>query len=473
MQSWTEDHIVFRIAPGRSSGLLRVQTDGGVSNAVFLTVPADIPRVVREQRVRIESISPTTIGPGSVMRILGFGFGPRSVLAEIRFTGAGSDESTTVDGMSSWVVHWSNREIRLVVPPGIGEGPLEIAINGEALEDAAEGVLPDLPVSRGPIRTRAVLRRVRVAGLDPAIIEQGVYVTLPRVPVTTGQTSVQLLREEGERVGAVGDGAWLYRLRPASGSSEDPEEDPGILIQRTDYVERHALELRFPEDVPALESAVLRNDDFRTAFADLLGPVAGMSPEDPVISRIGEEILAGYRNPLAIARTIHEQVAARLVPAPQKEPGLKESVTGGRGSSRDYADLAALLARWAGIPARRQIGAYLDEAGRTRPHAWVEFFVPGFGWIPADPALSDGIYGERGDDEAESEVSFFGSLDDRRIALYTDGTPAARPDPGATLIEPAAPYAPGLQWVALPGDLSPEELESISVEWMPPEIIPD
>lgn len=486
IQSWTEDRIVFRVAAGRTSGLLRVQTDGGVSNAVFLTVQADIPTVTREDLARIESLSPTTIGPGTVLRVLGFGFGPRSALAEIGFTTAASGETITVNGISSWIVHWSNREIRVVVPPGIGGGPQRISINGETLREETVGALIDLSGSIGDTRTIAVHRRIRIGGLDPATIASGVEVVMPQVPVTTGQGSVQLLREDGERLGTIGDAAWLYRVTPPSVPRDEQEGDPPVTIERTDYVERNALRFRLPEELPTVDSAVLANDDFRTAFTVLLGAVDGMRPTDPVISQIGEEVLSGYRNPLAIARQIHDQVVQRLEPAPEAGTSLKEAVLRGRGSARNYADLTVLLARWAGIPARRQIGVYLDEDNRTRHHAWVEFFIPGFGWLPADPAISDGIYRPRteadgdaevdaeaySDSDADSNVSTFGFLDDRRISLYVDGTPPARVQPGTVRLEPPDPYAPGLQWVALPADIDPEKREAITVEWIAPEIIP-
>jgi len=481
IQSWTDDRIVFRIAAGRTSGLLRVQTDGGVSNSVFIAVPADMPVVSQEQLVRIESFSPMEITPGGVIRILGFGFGPRSVFAEISFTAAGSDR--TVDGMSPWVVHWSNREIRVVVPPGIGSGPLSVAINGETLPETPVGVVIDLPTRAGDTRTRAIHRQVTISG-DAATLASGIDVVVPRIPITTGQPAVQLLREEGERLGTVGDDAWIYRAPPPAATEEAQGEAPVVAIHRTDYVERRAIRVEIPDEFPPVETAILETDDVQTAFRALLGPVNGMPPYDPVILQIRDEVVSGYRNPLAIVQRIYQQVPARLEPAPDSDASLKEAILDGRGAAAHYADLAVLLARSSGIPARRHIGVYLDERSRTHRHSWVEFFIPGFGWLPGDPALADGIYrrvpdtgsGESGntDDTGEAiEGPPLGTLDDRRISLYVDGTPPARFRSGTTRLEPTAPYAPGLQWVELSGEIDPEERENLVVEWVTPEIIPD
>jgi transglutaminase-like putative cysteine protease len=66
-----------------------------------------------------------------------------------------------------------------------------------------------------------------------------------------------------------------------------------------------------------------------------------------------------------------------------------------KGICTDFASLMVALLRAARIPAR-MVGGYLfDENildltqqswnGNEIAHAWVEFYMPGFGWIPADP----------------------------------------------------------------------------------------
>ena len=66
-----------------------------------------------------------------------------------------------------------------------------------------------------------------------------------------------------------------------------------------------------------------------------------------------------------------------------------------KGICTDFASLMIALLRASNIPAR-MVGGYLfDEVARESgqqywngsklAHAWVEFYLPGFGWIPADP----------------------------------------------------------------------------------------
>ncbi|MBM3229588.1 transglutaminase domain-containing protein [Candidatus Parvarchaeota archaeon] len=59
-----------------------------------------------------------------------------------------------------------------------------------------------------------------------------------------------------------------------------------------------------------------------------------------------------------------------------------------RGTCDEYAHLALALARANGIPARFPIG-YVYSGQKWDLHAWVEFYIPGYGWIEADPTYNE------------------------------------------------------------------------------------
>lgn len=60
------------------------------------------------------------------------------------------------------------------------------------------------------------------------------------------------------------------------------------------------------------------------------------------------------------------------------------------GKCVDIHSVFVALARAAGVPAREIFGIRLAKKGSqdvsTWQHCWAEFFVPGYGWVPADPA---------------------------------------------------------------------------------------
>ncbi len=59
-----------------------------------------------------------------------------------------------------------------------------------------------------------------------------------------------------------------------------------------------------------------------------------------------------------------------------------------RGTCDEFAHLSLAFSRALGIPARFPIG-YVYSGDEWGMHAWVEFFVPGYGWIEADPTYNE------------------------------------------------------------------------------------
>ncbi len=73
------------------------------------------------------------------------------------------------------------------------------------------------------------------------------------------------------------------------------------------------------------------------------------------------------------ATTVHSTVA--------------EVIAGGSGVCQDYAHVLLSLCRHAGLPARYVSGYLGDVAESTASHAWVEAFIPPYGWVGIDPTL--------------------------------------------------------------------------------------
>ena len=97
----------------------------------------------------------------------------------------------------------------------------------------------------------------------------------------------------------------------------------------------------------------------------------------------------------------------------------------------EYALLSTTLLRAAGVPARIITGVYTDAQsnnGRRQAaaHYWNEFFLPGFGWLPMDSAMGDGMYGDDTPDtedtasDRDARAFYFGNMDNARIAISKD-----------------------------------------------------
>ena len=60
------------------------------------------------------------------------------------------------------------------------------------------------------------------------------------------------------------------------------------------------------------------------------------------------------------------------------------------GKCTDISSVFVALARAAGVPAREIFGIRLGKKAEEDitgwQHCWAEFYLPGYGWVPADPA---------------------------------------------------------------------------------------
>ena len=134
--------------------------------------------------------------------------------------------------------------------------------------------------------------------------------------------------------------------------------------------------------------------------------------------------------------------------------------TGG-GTCRDYALLMMEGARSLGIAARFITG-YLydpaldtsadDDAGHAHPHAWLEVYLPGAGWVEFDP--TNGIIGSerlirvavgRDPDQAMPIKGTFTGAADVIVKTTVDVQVRALPSASAVADTPSAPPIPATQ----------------------------
>jgi hypothetical protein len=134
----------------------------------------------------------------------------------------------------------------------------------------------------------------------------------------------------------------------------------------------------------------------------------------PAIAALDQKLVGSLTNPEQRAQTLFNWVSQHI----HYNYSLKASgsalatLKSRRGICSDIADLYVSMLRADGIPAQL-IGGYVTNngAGQGGFHQWVQFYLPGTGWVVADPTW--GRYG------------YFAALqDDWHIPLY-DGI---RPD---------------------------------------------
>ena len=76
--------------------------------------------------------------------------------------------------------------------------------------------------------------------------------------------------------------------------------------------------------------------------------------------------------------------------------------------------------RAAGIPAYTDSGVLVGVDLRAKNHWWCEFYLPGFGWFPVDPALGAGMEYQGWKKDVDAATFYFGNLDGQHI-LFSRG----------------------------------------------------
>ena len=143
-------------------------------------------------------------------------------------------------------------------------------------------------------------------------------------------------------------------------------------------------------------------------YAQWLTPDNVNESTDPAIaSFVSQALPSDYRTaltPYDAARTLHKAVMRALIyTEPPPYDDAVSSLQVGEGDCGCYAALLVSSLRSIGIPARRILGFW---TGFSQSHVRAEFYLPGAGWMVADPTLGNGV------DPTGTYAYYFGSVSD-------------------------------------------------------------
>lgn len=157
-------------------------------------------------------------------------------------------------------------------------------------------------------------------------------------------------------------------------------------------------------------------------------------PTDGKVKEIALSVTKNKRKISDKARAVYQWVVENTVRNPDtKGCGTGEvdiQIVKRSGKCADISSVFVSVARAAGVPAREVFGLRLgkkdaaEEDMTSGHHCWAEFYVPGYGWVPADPAdvrkimLVDKLDLKGAKDKIDY---YFGGVEQYRIALARGG----------------------------------------------------
>ncbi len=177
-------------------------------------------------------------------------------------------------------------------------------------------------------------------------------------------------------------------------------------------------------DLPATEAAWDPAD-----YAIYLAPT-NLGPIDGIVGELSAKIVAGKTSVLDKARAIYDWTVENTYRNP-KTIGCGDGdvcylLSDPGGKCADISSIYVALARAAGVPTREIFGIRQGKKDgqeiTTWQHCWAEFYLPGYGWVPVDPAdvrkamLQQGLKLE---DKKTKELReyFWGGLDAYRVRV--------------------------------------------------------
>jgi transglutaminase-like putative cysteine protease len=176
------------------------------------------------------------------------------------------------------------------------------------------------------------------------------------------------------------------------------------------------------KDFPKTESTLSRDEVKEYLKGTTLGPVTGK------VKETAERITKDKKTVLEKSRAIYDWIVNNMY----RDPNIKGCGTGEverlvetlGGKCGDIHSVYVALARSVGVPAREVFGIRIPkgkEGDMTKAqHCWAEFYLPGYGWVPVDPAdvrkyMLENKVSDPGDIKDIVEY-FFGAVNESRIA---------------------------------------------------------
>jgi transglutaminase-like putative cysteine protease len=203
----------------------------------------------------------------------------------------------------------------------------------------------------------------------------------------------------------------------------------------------------------------------RADYAEYLKPTS-MGPVDGNVKQLSDSIVKGKKTVLEKAKAIYDWTCENMYRDPDTRGCGKgdvcELLKKPGGKCTDISSVYIALARAAGVPAREVFGVRLGKKEvqdvTDWQHCWVEFFLPGYGWVPVDPAdVRKAMLVEKLDlkdaKTAEYRNYFWAGLDPYRIKIASGRDLVLNPpQAGAPLNTFGYPYAEiggkALDWYA-------------------------
>lgn len=427
--SWTDTEIRVVLPANVQDGLVVVETQNNRSKPVFFAnaTAAPVAVTVNPQATTplITSITPEKISPGTLVKIYGVNFGNTRDNSKVYFS-SNREKPLTEETPSnaaedlSYISasdddfdyeYWSDNEIRLYVPDGACSGNIFVVTpKGQSATRSLE--IDKKAGTKSFINPKTYVIQVAVDIDDTAGDKDSqIILRCPRPYTSSAQPLVTLTECSPEPIIYDFQHSIIHQTSGARGFGKTKfKQNFGITTfdTRTQISAAH------------INSQAVTNKKLQQSFtkADECVP----SDDESVIA-LAKSITKNEKNPYNIAAMTYNYMLKEFVVLNETRKGKAsplDLIRTKKGDAYDFAIIYTALLRANGIPALPDSGILIETDLHTRAHWWSEFFIPGFGWVPVDPALGAGLEYKTWQKDIEPSQFYFGNLDGQHI-LFNRG----------------------------------------------------
>ena len=440
--SWQDDTIKLVLPSNIQDGLVVVGVNNQRSKPALFANEVDIPVPVTQSfqttKPVISSLSSSKLGVGSLLTIYGNNFGSSRGGSKVCFT---CDYDKAVSGaayitnrlLTSNIVsacdfdddyeYWNNNEIRVRVPDGAYSGVVFVD-TGREKSDAVEFTVISSAGTKSFDGKKIYLVQYTADVSDVVTTDVSTITLRCPVPVTVPyQPVLELTEIVPAPVLQNYQNCIIHQI------TKNRNNSPKSVFRQSFAVT--VCEINTDVKVSGITSYKNMN---QVLYEKYTKPDSIVLSDNEIITALAAEIVGKETNPYKMAGLIYEYMLdtySVIDKVRNNDADPLDLLKSTSGDAYDYAVIFASLARACGIPALVDSGILIGQDLTTQAHWWNEIYLYGFGWLPVDAALGDGLGYKAWNENMTSDAAeyYFGNMDSHHIVFsrgYNDIKPFAQ-----------------------------------------------
>ena len=440
--SWQDDTIKLVLPSNIQDGLVVVGVKNQRSKPALFANEVDIPVPVTQSfqttKPVISSLSSSKLGVGSLLTIYGNNFGASRGQSKVCFTCDYDEAVSDAAFLTNTILtsntvcasdfdedyeYWNNNEIRVRVPDGAYTG-LVFVDTGREKSDTVEFTVTASAGTKAYNGKKIYLVQYSADISDVMTSDVSTITLRCPVPVTSAnQPTLEFTEINPAPILQNYQNCIIHQI------TKNRNNSPKSVFRQTFAVSVYEINT----EVKVSGVGAYKNMN-QTLYEKYTKADAVVVSDNETVTALAAEITGKETNAYKKAQLIYNYMIENfsvLDKVRNNDADPLDVFKTASGDAYDYAVIFASLARAAGIPALVDTGVLIAQDLTTQAHWWNEIYLYGFGWLPVDAALGDGLEYKAWTENTASDATayYFGNMDSHHIIFsrgYNDIKPFAQ-----------------------------------------------